>query len=118
MPVVASFAPDLVIIASGQDANQYDPNARQSVDMDGFRGLGERARALAERHGGRLLMVQEGGYSRTYSALCLHASLEGVLGTGKLLDDPVAFLPDQPERADEAIEAVRAAHAPYWTVLR
>jgi len=40
-----------------------------------------------------------------------------VLGTGKLLDDPVAFLPDQPERADEAIEAVLAAHAPYWTVL-
>jgi len=72
----------------------------------------------ADRHGGRLLMVQEGGYSRTYSALCLHASLEGVLGTGKLLDDPVAFLPDQPERAEEAIEAVRAAHAPYWTVLR
>ncbi len=117
-PVVASFAPDLVIIASGQDANQYDPNARQAVDMDGFRGLGERARALADRHGERLLMVQEGGYSRTYSAMCLHASLEGVLGTGKLLDDPVAFLPDQPERAEEAIEAVRAAHAPYWTVLR
>ena len=44
-------------------------------------------------------------------------SLEGVLGTGRLMDDPVAFLPDQPERADEAIEAVLAAHRPYWTVL-
>ena len=115
---MASFAPDLVIIASGQDANQYDPNARQSVDMDGFRGLGERARSLADRHGGRLLMVQEGGYSRTYSAMCLHASAGGRARRGELLEDPVAFLPDQPERSDEAIEAVRAAHAPYWTVLR
>ena len=86
--------------------------------MHGFRGLGARRARSRTPHGGRLLMVQEGGYARTYSAMCLHASLEGVLGTGKLLDDPVAFLPDQPERADEAIEAVRAAHAPYWTVLR
>src|SRR5215207_4420679 len=110
-PLVDAFAPELVVIASGQDANQFDPNGRQCLDMDGFRALGERARDLADRHGGRLLMVQEGGYSRTYSALCLHASLEGVLGTGQLLEDPIAFLPDQPERADAAIEATRASLA-------
>jgi acetoin utilization deacetylase AcuC-like enzyme len=117
-PLVDAFAPGLVIIASGQDANQFDPNGRQCIDMAGFRALGERARALADRHGGRLLLVQEGGYARSYSALCLHATLEGVLGTGPMLPDPIAFLPDEPERADAAIEAARAVLAPYWEVLR
>ena len=87
-PLVEAFEPELVIIASGQDANQFDPNGRQSLDLDGFRALGERARVLADRFGGRLLMIQEGGYSRTYSALCLHASLEGVLGHGQAAGRP------------------------------
>ena len=49
-PIVSAFDPDLLIVASGQDANQYDPNSRQCVTMAGFRALGERARALADRH--------------------------------------------------------------------
>ena len=57
--------------------------------MAGFRRLGEITRELADRHcDGRLVMVQEGGYARSYSALCMHATLEGVLGTGELLADP------------------------------
>jgi acetoin utilization deacetylase AcuC-like enzyme len=86
-----------------------------SVTMAGFRDLGAAARELADRHcDGRLLLVQEGGYGRTYSAYCMHATLEGVLGTGPLLEDPLAYLPDEPDRADAAIAAVRAALAPYW----
>ena len=87
--------------------------------MAGFRGLGERARALADRHR-RAAAAGAGGRLRAHvlgAAACTRP-LAGVLGTGELLDDPVAFLPDQPEHADEAIEAMRAAHAPYWTVLR
>ena len=37
-PIVTAFDPDLIIVASGQDANQYDPNGRQCVTMAGFRG--------------------------------------------------------------------------------
>ena len=64
-----------------------------SVTMPGFRRLGQIARELAaELCGGRLVLVQEGGYSQTYAAYCLHASLEGAIGVeGTLLDDPVAF---------------------------
>jgi acetoin utilization deacetylase AcuC-like enzyme len=70
---------------------------------------------MADRHcGGRLVLVQEGGYGRTYSGLCMHATLEGVLGTGPLLEDPMAYLPDDVDRADAAITAVRAALAPHW----
>ena len=70
---------------------------------------------LADRHcDGRMVLVQEGGYGRTYSAFCMHATLEGVLGTGPLLDDPLAYLPDDENRADVAIAAVREALGPHW----
>ena len=85
-PIVDAFGPELIVIACGQDASQFDPNGRMCVTMDGFRDLGAAARALADRHcDGRMVLVQEGGYGRTYSGHCMHATLEGVLGTGPLL---------------------------------
>ncbi len=117
-PVLDAFAPGLLVVACGQDASQYDPNGRMSVTMAGFRALGAAARGLADRHcNGRLVLVQEGGYGRTYSAFCMHATLEGVLGTGPLLDDPLAYLPDDPDRGDAAIAAARAALSPYWSEI-
>jgi acetoin utilization deacetylase AcuC-like enzyme len=115
VPIVDRFSPELVLVAAGQDANQFDPNGRQCVAMDGFRRLGAAARELAERHcDGKLLLVQEGGYARSYSAFCLHATLEGALGLGPLLDDPCAYMPDDVERARGGIVAVRSALGPYW----
>ena len=115
-PLLGTFDPGLLVIACGQDASQYDPNGRMSVTMDGFRDLGAAARRFADAHcDGRLVLVQEGGYGRTYSAFCMHATLEGVLGTGPLLDDPLAYLPDDRERGDAAIDAVLAAVGPYWS---
>ncbi len=76
--------------------------------MDGFRRLGGLARALADAHtGGLLCLVQEGGYALTYAAFCLHATLESVLGVAPLLDDPVAFYPEDTGPALAAIEAIR-----------
>ena len=109
-PALARFSPDLVIGACGQDASQFDPNGRQSVSCAGFHGIGERMAVLAARHnpGGRLLLVQEGGYAPTYAALCLEATLLGVLGLPPE-SDPLAFLPDEPERAQAAIDEAAAA---------
>jgi acetoin utilization deacetylase AcuC-like enzyme len=114
-PIVDAFAPDLLLVACGQDANQFDPNGRQCVTMEGFRRLGAAARELAERHcGGRIVLAQEGGYARSYSAFCLHATLAGVLGVDPGLDDPCAYLPDNPAHADRDLAAVRSALSAYW----
>jgi acetoin utilization deacetylase AcuC-like enzyme len=114
-PVVDAYQPGLLLVACGQDASQFDPNGRQCVTMEGFHGLGAAARQLAERHcGGRLVLAQEGGYGRTYSAFCLHATVAGILGVDSGLDDPCAYLPDDPAHADAEIAAVRAALVPYW----
>ena len=65
-----------------------------------------------------MLLVQEGGYARTYSAACLLATVEGVLGLDDTLADPVAFLPDPPSHAAAAIADIRAVQARHWEVLR
>ncbi|MGF7163199.1 acetoin utilization deacetylase AcuC-like enzyme [Rhodoligotrophos appendicifer] len=114
-PSVRNFEPDLIIIANGQDASQFDPNGRQCVTMNGFYELGKRARALAEElTGGKLLMVQEGGYNPAYAAYCAHAVVEGILGLEMKLLDPIAFMPDDTFYARESIAQIsRALELPF-----
>jgi acetoin utilization deacetylase AcuC-like enzyme len=116
-PVVDRYAPELLLVAAGQDASQFDPNGRQCLTMAGFRRLGAAARELADRHcDGRTVLVQEGGYARTYAGYCLHATLEGVLGLEPSLEDPCAWMPDDPDVGRPAIAAGRTALGPYWPV--
>lgn len=80
-PAIDDFNPQLLVIACGEDANQFDSNGRNLLSMSGFHDLGRIAREMADEHcDGKLLLVQEGGYAVTYAAFCLYAIVEGVLG--------------------------------------
>jgi acetoin utilization deacetylase AcuC-like enzyme len=95
VPALRAFRPDAIVGACGQDASQFDPNARLNVSMAGFHRVGATLAAAAdELTGGRLVLVQEGGYAQTYAALCLHETLAGASGRPPLLEDPLAYLPD------------------------
>ena len=103
-PVVKAHQPEVLFIAAGQDANQFDPNGRQLLSMDGFYELGKRARQLANKCcDGKLVLVQEGGYAVSYAAYCLHATLEGVLNRPPGLADPLAYMPENLENLDAFI---------------
>ncbi|HXF97646.1 MAG TPA: hypothetical protein VNJ46_03420 [Gaiellaceae bacterium] len=115
LPVLRQYRPELIVGACGQDASAFDPNGRQSVTMAGFHAIGRYVgEAAAELCAGRLVLVQEGGYARTYAAYCLHATLEGVLGLPPALADPLAYLPDEGERWRPDLEAARAALGRFW----
>lgn len=77
--------------------------------MEGYRDIGQIIRNLADEHSnGRILIVQEGGYHITYSAYCLHATLEGVLNLSHpLLPDPIAYYPEDDTVAVKAIELIK-----------
>ena len=91
-PAVTRFGPDLIVVACGQDANQFDPNGRNLLSMRGFREMGRIVRELAaELCNGRLLLTQEGGYAITYSAFCMYAVAEGILGVENAMEDPIAY---------------------------
>jgi len=106
-PAIREHKPEIIFIAAGQDANQFDPNGRQTVNMEGFYQLGHRARQLADTVcDGKLVLVQEGGYQMSYAAYCLHTTLEGVLLRERALDDPLAYMPDHAEGLDECLEKI------------
>ncbi|CAB4298582.1 unnamed protein product [Prunus armeniaca] len=100
--------PRLVVVA-GQDSSAYDPIGRQCLTMEGYEEIGRIVRSLAARHcSGRLPIVQEGGYHVTYSAFCLHATLEGVLNLPiSLLSDPMAYYPEDEALAIEVIKSIK-----------
>lgn len=109
-PVVRNFDPDLIVVACGQDANQFDSNGRNLLSMAGFRDLGRAVRKLAsETCNGRLLLCQEGGYAVTYTAFCMYAVAEGVMGTDEPMGDPLAYdaTIEKPEYALEEIARIR-----------
>ncbi len=90
-PVARRFQPDLLMISAGQDASMFDPLGRMLVTMQGYRRLGERARALADDLcDGRMVVVQEGGYSEAYTPFCTLAALQGLAGIETAVPDPYA----------------------------
>lgn len=114
-PIVRQFAPTFIVAALGQDASAFDANGRHNVSMSGFNALGRGLRELAdELTSGRLVMVQEGGYALSYSAYCLHATLEGVLLTPSRLTDPLAYIPDDSTHIAGHIARVRKQLSPFW----
>lgn len=109
-PRLRAYGPELLVIAAGVDAGQFDPNGRQLLTSRGFHGLARRARALAaELCAGRLLIVQEGGYNPAHAAFCVLASVEGFAGIEPSLPDPLAYMPEDPSRARRDIAALKAA---------
>ncbi|XP_020203160.1 histone deacetylase 8 [Cajanus cajan] len=119
VPSIEKFGPDMIVLVAGQDSSVFDPNGRQCLTMEGYREIGRIFHLLATRHSdGRLLIVQEGGYHISYSAYCLHATLEGVLNLPKpLLPDPIAYYPEDetfPVKVIEAIKSYQKDKVPLW----
>ena len=107
-PMVLEHDPEIIFIANGQDANQFDPNGRQLLSMNGFYELGKRAHNLANQCcDGKLVLIQEGGYAISYASYCLHASLAGALNTAMNLDDPLAYMQEDISNLDQIISAFK-----------
>ncbi|MCB0871257.1 MAG: class II histone deacetylase [Solirubrobacterales bacterium] len=80
-PAVRDFSPDLILVSAGQDPAAADPLGRMSVTAEGFRGMAARTRKLAtELCRGRLVVLQEGGYSLDHLPVCTLAVVEAIAG--------------------------------------
>jgi acetoin utilization deacetylase AcuC-like enzyme len=126
MPVADAFQPQLVLVSAGQDASTMDPLGRMCLSTDGYRRMTQRMIDLAERHaGGRLVIVQEGGYSELYAPYCGLAIVETLLGTRSGVEEPLSTerLAARPESrtvgpsGEEALASIRAQHARHWSRL-
>jgi acetoin utilization deacetylase AcuC-like enzyme len=110
LPAIAGFGPELVVLSSGQDAGACDPLGRMSATAEGFRAMTAGVVSLAEESlGGRIVAIQEGGYSVDHMPFCVLATVEALAGLDPTLPaDPVEM--DVPDRITPAeTEAVRSA---------
>ncbi len=114
IPALHDFQPDLIILSNGQDANQFDPNGRQMVTMNGFYQMANRLREAADSlcHG-KIMMTQEGGYNPSYAPLCAYAVAAGLMNKPLEIKDPIAFYPDEKSRAMRDFDHLMETHPLY-----
>lgn len=121
-PISQQFCPELILISAGQDPSMKDPLGRMMVTMDGFRRMAATMLEIAnECCNGRIVGLQEGGYSVEYVPFCTLAVVEAMLGARSSLADCYAggseldrakrtYRPEQ----SEAITAVISAQRRFW----
>lgn len=90
VPALRRFKPDLIIVASGFDANSVDPLSRTMLSSEDFRLMARVIKqAAAELCGGRLVLAHEGGYSEAYVPFCGLAVMEELSGHRTEVEDPL-----------------------------
>ena len=103
LPALADYQPELIVVASGLDANGVDPLARQLLHSDSYRVMTKMMMDAANRLcDGKLAMVHEGGYAEAYVPFCGQAIVEALANVNAQLTDPELdfFTAQQPgERA-------------------
>ena len=107
VPAIDRYRPDLIVVASGYDANGFDPLARMLLYSESYRMLTRSVLELAERHcAGRLAIVHEGGYAESYVPFCVHAVVEELAGEQTTVVDPALdmFLAWQPNARVTALQ--------------
>ena len=88
LPALDAFKPEVIVIASGLDANAVDPLARMLLHSETYREMTAMMMEAANQLcSGRLMVIHEGGYSEAYVPFCGHAILETLSGTRTAVED-------------------------------
>ena len=111
-PVLAQYGPDLVVVSAGYDAHHDDPLASMRLTTAGYGAVvDEVVHAVPSA---AVALVTEGGYDLPALAACLEASFAVIdrRGTSRIGGGHASAA--SAPRGERALEAARAAQAPYW----
>ncbi|WP_069801187.1 class II histone deacetylase [Thermogemmatispora onikobensis] len=122
LPIGLRYRPQLILVSAGQDASWLDPLAQMMLTRAGYRRLAELVVALADEVcEGRLVALQEGGYSRAYVPYCTAAIVEALLGIDLGIVDLYAGAWELERSATiftratrQALEQARRWHRQWW----
>ena len=114
VPVLADYAPELVIVSAGFDAHEDDPLAQMRLTTPGYRAVAARLRDAARQAKCPIVFVTEGGYALGALAASLDAVVDVLRG-----EDATGELPTRPStgrgaRTSPSPEASTAAWACTW----
>ncbi len=112
LPALERFRPDLILVASGLDANMFDINARMNLKAEDFRTYTQMLMDAADRLcGGRLVLIHEGGYSDMYTPYCGLRIVETLSGLQSGVPDGTLTYGDTSVLHDHERAAIAAAAA-------
>jgi acetoin utilization deacetylase AcuC-like enzyme len=121
VPILRDFRPELIVVACGVDASLFDPLSRLGLTAAGFAGVAGRLLTVADDVcGGRIVSVQEGGYSEAYAPFCWLAIVETIARLPRHDDPYEPFIAGQPccrellPWQQEAIDDQARFLARYW----
>lgn len=121
-PIIAEYAPDLLLVSNGLDPGRYDPIGRNLVTKSGFEEMGRRTRQLADEYAdGSLGVVLEGGYNVSYLPFATVGVFEGLLNVETGIKDPYDFEEHDNENIKTVKEWVLDAQmelAEHWNVTK
>ncbi len=99
LSTLRDYRPEMIIVASGLDANAVDPLARQMLHSGSFRELTRLVTELADEIcDGKVVAVHEGGYAESAVPFCGLAIVETLSGIRTTVADPFEeiFVAQQP----------------------
>jgi acetoin utilization deacetylase AcuC-like enzyme len=89
LPALRRFRPEVIMVASGLDANAQDPLARMMCHSETYREMATLVKTAAdELCGGRLVACHEGGYAPAYVPWCALAIIEVFADVRTSFNDP------------------------------
>jgi len=104
LPAIRAFRPDMIVIASGYDANAFDPLSRMQAHSGTFREMTRQVRSLADEIcSGRVVAVHEGGYAEVVVPFCGLATVEQLSGIRTDVVDPFEEITQGQQPADDFI---------------
>ena len=109
LPVLEAYRPELLIVSAGFDAHQNDPLGGMKVTERGYAAM---CTALKRLHGGKLVLLLEGGYHLQALADSVHACVEVMTGA-RSESFPDGVRSDTAEALGEALAQLK----PYWKGL-
>jgi acetoin utilization deacetylase AcuC-like enzyme len=96
LPALRRFKPELIVVASGLDANGFDPLGRMQAHSGTFRSMTRMLmQAARDLCGGRLVAAHEGGYAEVVVPFCGLAVVEELSGVRTDVVDPFEVLLDE-----------------------
>ena len=127
LPIIDEYSPEMIFVSAGQDASIMDQLGRMCMTTEGYRRLTNLMINRAERHAeGRLVVLQEGGYSETYAPYATLAIIEAMAGHHSNLTEPLSHdrivaqshHTEVNSAARAALDAASAHHKQHWDVLK
>lgn len=125
VPILEEFSAELILISAGQDASVQDPLGRMTVTVPAYLAMTDTIMDVADTVcEGRLVVLQEGGYSNYYAPFCAAAIFQGLMD-----NPPIPVLDPYSPRSEVqpgasvvsgdqrlAINAARAVQRQWWPV--